>query len=70
MADLPEMMQPGLTAQQGIRVTAEDLDTGESESRVIWDDYNLVCAGSCYLANVQAHANGTHVLTIKGRREQ
>ena len=50
-----------------IRVTAEDLGTGESDSVVITDDYVLICAGSCYQAGVQAElANGTHVITVKG----
>jgi hypothetical protein len=31
-------------------------------------DYNLICDGSAYLHSAACHANGTHVLTIKGRR--
>lgn len=50
------------------RVTCEDIETGESESQVVTDDYVLVCDGSAYVAHVQAHANGTHVITIKGRK--
>lgn len=50
-----------------IRVTAEDLGTGESKSVVVADDYVLICAGSCYQAEVQADLmNGTHVITVKG----
>lgn len=51
-----------------IKVTVTDLDTGDSESAVVTDDYILTCAGSCHLAHVATYANGTHVLTIKGRR--
>ncbi len=51
----------------GIRVTVEDLATGESESQEIHDDYVIVCAGSCHVAHVNAFGNGTHVLTVKGR---
>lgn len=53
---------------KGIQVTVTDLDTGETSTETIWDDYVTVCAGSCYLAGVQAYANGTHVLTVKGRK--
>ena len=50
----------------GINVTATDVDTGESDSVVIENDYVLICDGTCTMS-VQAHANGTHVITIKGR---
>lgn len=53
-----------------VRVTVEDLETGESESAVIEDDYILTCAGSCYLHHTNVFAeNGTHVLTVKGRKD-
>ena len=32
------------------------------------NDYVLTCAGSAYLAHTAAHGNGTHVLTVKGRK--
>lgn len=51
-----------------IRVTAEDLETGEGSSIDIEPgNYNIVCAAPAYLAHVQSYANGTTVLTIKGR---
>lgn len=50
-----------------IRVTVRDLETGEEESCEVADDYVLVCAGSAYVYHTNAHANGTHVITIKGR---
>jgi hypothetical protein len=51
-----------------IRVTVEDIETGESESAVIEDDYIIVCAGSCYVAHASDYpTKGTQVLTIKGR---
>jgi hypothetical protein len=53
--------------EPGIRVTVEDLLTGETESQEIHDDYTIVTAGSCHVAHINAFANGTHVLTIKGR---
>lgn len=52
-----------------IQVTVTDLDTEESETAVIADDYVLTCAGSCYVHHVQAYANGTHVITVKGRKQ-
>lgn len=51
-----------------IEVTVRDTETGESLTAVIDDDYILVTSGSCYRASVQASANGTHVITVKGRK--
>ncbi len=53
----------------GTRVTATDLETGESETVEIVDDYVVTTDGRCYVAGVQAFRNGTHVVTIK-RAEQ
>jgi hypothetical protein len=51
----------------GIRVTATDMETGESQSVEIMDDYVIIAAGSCQVANIQAYpATGTHQLTVKG----
>lgn len=55
-------------SQHGTKVTALDLDKGEGDDCVIVDDYVCVTDGSCHVAHVQAFANGTHILTIKGRR--
>lgn len=53
-----------------VRVTVVDEQTGDTETMVIPDgDYLLTVVDPCYLAHTQVHANGTHVLTIKGRRE-
>jgi hypothetical protein len=51
-----------------IKVTVTDLGTGDTEEEVISDDYVITCAGDCYVDHVQMYANGTHVLTIKGRK--
>jgi hypothetical protein len=56
------------TTPAKIRVTVEDLATGEKESLEIMDDYILICAGSCYQDGVQMYANGTHMITVKGRK--
>lgn len=34
---------------KGIRVTVEDLETGETESREFMDDYAIICAGNVFL---------------------
>ena len=57
-----------LESPRGIRVTAEDLETGDVSVAEIMDDYALICAGSCYIHAVQVHATGTVQLTIKGRK--
>ena len=66
------MLQPETAPEEPARVevTATDLGTGDSETVVITDDYVLTCAGTAYLAHVQAYANGTRVITIKGVRRK
>jgi len=50
-----------------VRVTVYDEQTGQEKTVTIQDgDYLLTCVEPCYLAHVQAHKNGTHVLTVKG----
>ena len=52
-----------------IKVTVSDPESGEVlGEQVIENDYVLIVAGSCYRDGVQAHANGTHVITVKGRQ--
>lgn len=58
-----------LLARPGTRVTAEDPVTGDREERFILNDYIVVTDGDRYVAEVQAHANGTHVITVKHRSE-
>lgn len=49
-----------------IKVTVSDPDTGEVlGEQTIENDYVLICAGNRYVANTNAHANGTHVITVK-----
>lgn len=51
-----------------IRVTVLDTETGETETEEIADDYMVICAGSCYVAETQIYGAGaTHRLMIKGR---
>jgi hypothetical protein len=50
----------------GIRVTVTDLDSGESESQEIEDNYLIITAGRCYVAHEQRYpGKGTTILTIK-----
>ena len=52
-----------------IKVTVTNPETGDVLGEAtVQDDYLLLVAGTCHLAGTQAHANGTHVLTVKGRR--
>ena len=53
-----------------IKVTVEDMATGEKEEMTIWDDYILVTAGNRYQDSVVAHSNGTHVITVKVSKEK
>jgi hypothetical protein len=52
-----------------ISVTVTDSETGQSETREVpEDDYFILCVGKCYVEYTQAYKNGTHQLTIKGRK--
>jgi hypothetical protein len=52
--------------QRGIRVTATDLETGETSTAEIQPgNYVLVCADPCQLAGIEA-SKGKRVLTLKG----
>lgn len=52
-----------------IEVTVVDEQTGERETRRVEDgDYVIICTDPCHVASTQAHGNGTHVITVKGRR--
>lgn len=49
-----------------IKVTVSDPETGAVlEERILDNDFIVLCAGDRYLYNVQAHANGTQVVTVK-----
>lgn len=55
-------------SDKGIRVTAVDLETGESAEKTIESgNYVIIVASPCHVAHEAHHANGTTVLTIKGR---
>jgi hypothetical protein len=51
-----------------LTVTATDNESGETHTVQVADgDYVLIPTSPCYLAATSVHANGTHVLTVKGR---
>ena len=50
----------------GTRVTAVEVENpGEPQSVEIRGDYVIVVDGTAQIASVQAHGNGTHVITVK-----
>lgn len=51
-----------------LTVTVRDTETGVEQTRELpEDDYIVITSGTCRYS-VQAYANGTHVVTLKGRR--
>lgn len=51
----------------GVRVTVEDLDTGETMVREIAEgDYVLIPVAPCQLHHIARHATGTVQLTLRG----
>ena len=53
---------------KGIRITVEDLETGETQTQVVPPgDYALMTTEPAYVAHINTFANGTHVITVKGR---
>lgn len=54
-------------SEKQIRVTIEDLKTGDKEVVEFGDDYLLICAGRTYEDGIQVYpTKGTHVITVKG----
>ena len=54
----------------GTRVTCTDLDTGDTETRVIENDFVVICDGNRYVDAVSAYPKaGTVVVTIKTRKD-
>ena len=50
----------------GTRVTCEDVETGETESHVIENNYVVIVDGNTYVDGVQHYpGTGTTTLTIK-----
>ena len=49
-----------------IKITVTDPESGEVlGEQLLTNDYAVICAGNRYVARTNAHANGTHVITIK-----
>lgn len=62
------------TPFEGVRVTAEDIATGQSDSVVLGRGptaFVVTCGPDCEVTSQQTYANGTTVLTIrKVRRDE
>lgn len=51
-----------------LRVTVEDLETGEKQTRDLPSgDYFMLTTAPAYVDGIQSFKNGTHVVTVKGR---
>ena len=68
-AGTPSQSQPGAALLAVLRVTCEDLLTGEKQTADLpAGEYLLLTTEPCHLASTQAYpSKGTHVITIKGR---
>ena len=54
----------------GTQVTANEVgeDPSRAQSVTIENNYVVIVDGSAFAASTQVHANGTHVITVKGVR--
>lgn len=51
-----------------LSVSVYDPESGKTSTATIEPgNYALICAAPCWLASTDSHANGTTVLTLKGR---
>lgn len=51
-----------------LRVTVVDVETGDADTAELpAGEYLLITTAPCRQAHVTAHANGTRVITVKGR---
>ena len=58
------------SAPSVLRITVEDLSTGEVQTRELpAGDYLLLTTEPAWVAHIQTYKNGTHVVTIKGRTQ-
>lgn len=46
-------------------IQSQKCRSAQFERKTITDDYVVICDGDRYLDNTHAHANSTHVVTIK-----
>lgn len=59
---------PASESKAMLRVTVEDLETGETQTvDVPAGDYFMLTTTPAYVAHTNVFANGTHVITVKGR---
>ena len=52
-----------------LRVTVEDLETGEKETKDMpAGEYFILTTSPCYVAHTSSYpSKGTHIVTVKGR---
>lgn len=52
-----------------LTVTVVDDQTGETETGHVPDgDYLIIVTQPAFVGSIQTYGNGTHVITVKGRR--
>ena len=51
----------------GTRVTATAVDTGETQTAVISNDYVVICDGTARISSITRHGNGTTNERIKNQ---
>ncbi len=57
--------EEGGDVSEGTRITATDVQTGETQTQVIRDDYCLITDGRMEVSTFQRYANGTVQITLK-----
>lgn len=58
---------PASDTQKGVRVHVTDLETGDTDEAIVPTGDYLIIAVEPARYEVQAHQNGTHIITVKGR---
>lgn len=48
----------------GTKVISTDVETGDTESVIIVDDYVIVTDGTCYVSSVEHHPHST-IIVVK-----
>lgn len=48
-----------------IRITVEDVETGQREVKEITDDVVVITAGRHFVDGITAYGNGTKIYTVK-----
>lgn len=54
----------------GTKVTCEDLESGESETAIIRDNYVVIVDGKMEVSHIQRYKNGTTQITVKAKEDK